>query len=126
LSYALRSWHRLHEMSAQTTFRYHRYHYLVGQFVSMQVAAVTGLVSLGYLAFGGYLLSRYEGIGVRSLSLFSGLWGGNFLSAAVVIFAFSSFGITNGAQLTQLGSQVPPTLPTPLDQCRFPRWVVYR
>ncbi|WP_165853313.1 ATP-binding protein [Halonotius aquaticus] len=82
----------------------------MGQFVSMQVAAVTGLVSLGYLAFGGYLLSRYEGIGVRSLSLFLGLWGGNFLSAAVVIFAFSSFGITNGAQLTQLGSQVPPTL----------------
>jgi len=66
-----------------------------------------GSISLGYLLFGGYLVSQHAGIGVRSLALFSVLWGSNFLLSSVVIFVFSGYGITDGAQLTQLQSSVP-------------------
>jgi len=64
-------------------------------------------VSLGYLLFSGYLVRRNQGIGVRSLSMFTALWGANFLLSAVVIYVFAGYGITDGAQLTQLQSSVP-------------------
>lgn len=50
---------------------------------------------------------RYQGIGVRSLSVFSGLWGANFLLSVVVISVFTRYGITDGNQLSQLQSSVP-------------------
>ena len=32
---------------------------------------LVGIISLGYIIFGIYLIYRYDGIGVQSLSLFS-------------------------------------------------------
>lgn len=62
-------------------------------------------VSLGYFAFGVYLLRQYEGIGVRSLAAFSFLWSGNYLLSSGTIYVLVSSGITSGADLT------PGTLP---------------
>jgi len=78
--------------------------------LSIQLAVIAGSITLGYLVFGVFLLRRYDRIGVRSLSLFSVLWGGNFLAVATFISIFSRYEITNSAQLTQLGEKVPPTL----------------
>lgn len=66
---------------------------------SIQLAFLTGVVSLGYGLFGGYLLKRYDGIGVKSLSAYSILWGANFLSLSVVIYVFASNGVTTGGEL---------------------------
>jgi len=63
------------------------------------LALLSGVVSLGYGLFGGYLLKRYDGIGVKSLSAFSLLWGANLLSTAVVIYILASNGITNAGQI---------------------------
>ena len=60
------------------------------------LAIVTGIVSFGYLLFGGYLLRRYAGIGVRSLSLFSVLWGAKFLLGSVAFYVLASNGVTDG------------------------------
>ena len=64
-----------------------------------------GIVSLGYVLFGTYLFRRYEGIGVRSLSLFSTLWGGQFLFGSFAFYVLASNGITSAAGLQ------PETLP---------------
>ena len=74
------------------------------------MSLAVGAVSLGYLLFGGYLIKRYDGIGVRGLGFFSLLWGGNFFLSATVILAFIEYGITDGVQLTQLQSSVPTSI----------------
>jgi len=76
---------------------------------SIQLAIVSGVVGLGYVLFGGYLFSRYDGIGVESLGAFSVVWGANFVVQSVIIYLFSTYGITDGAQLVQLQSTVPTT-----------------
>ena len=73
---------------------------------SVSLTILAGTISVGYMLFGGYLLRRYEGIGVRSLSLFSILWGANFALASVFIYIFASNGITSAAGLLR-----PETLP---------------
>jgi len=75
--------------------------------ISIQLALLAGGVSLAYVAFGGYLLWRYDGIGVESLATFSILWGASFVVQSVIIYAFATYGITSGAQLVQLESAVP-------------------
>ena len=60
------------------------------------LALVTGVVSFGYILFGGFLLRRYEGIGVRSLSLFSVLWGAKFVLGSVAFYILASNGVTDG------------------------------
>lgn len=74
---------------------------------SVQLAIVAGGVSLGYIAFGGLLLRRYDSIGVDSLAAFSILWGSSFAMQSVVIYTFGTYGITDGAQLIGLQSSVP-------------------
>ena len=71
------------------------------------MSVVLAVTSVGYLLYAGYLLKRFEGIGVKSLSVFTGLWGANFLLSAVVIYVFTGYGITDGAQLGQLQGSVP-------------------
>ena len=66
---------------------------------AIQLAFLSGAVSLAYGLFGGFLLKRYRGIGVKSLAAFSILWGANFLSTSVVIYVLASNGITTGAEL---------------------------
>ncbi|ERH02903.1 MAG: Histidine kinase-, DNA gyrase B-, and HSP90-like ATPase [Halonotius sp. J07HN6] len=61
------------------------------------LAIVTGVVSFGYILFGGFLLRRYGGIGVRSLSLFSVLWGAKFVLGSVAFYILARNGVTNGA-----------------------------
>ncbi|ERH02841.1 MAG: hypothetical protein J07HN6_00159, partial [Halonotius sp. J07HN6] len=61
------------------------------------LAIVTGVVSFGYILFGGFLLRRYDGIGVRSLSLFSVLWGAKFVLGSVAFYVLASNGVTDGA-----------------------------
>lgn len=68
---------------------------------------LAGGVSLGYVLFGSYLLNQYRGIGVRTLSVFSILWGANFFAESATIYLFANYGITDGAQLRQLQSSVP-------------------
>ena len=75
--------------------------------LSVPMSVLVGGVSLGYILFSGYLYRHNQGIGVRSLSAFIALWGANFLLSAVVIYVFAGYGITDGAQLTQLQSSVP-------------------
>ena len=72
---------------------------------SVSLTILVGMISVGYIIFGGYLFDRYDGIGVRSLSLFSVLWGANFALASVAIYVLASNGITNAAGLR------PETLP---------------
>jgi len=74
---------------------------------TIQLAILAGVVSLGYVAFGAYLFRRYDGIGVDSLATFSILWGASFIVQSVAIYAFATYGITDGAQLIQLQSSVP-------------------
>ena len=69
---------------------------------SIQLAFLTGVVSLGYGLFGGFLLKRYRGIGVKSLAVFSILWGANYLSTSLVVYVLASNGITRGGQLYSL------------------------
>ncbi|MEA1930729.1 MAG: ATP-binding protein [Euryarchaeota archaeon] len=69
---------------------------------SIQLAFLTGVVSLGYGLFGGFLLKRYRGIGVKSLAAFSILWGANYLSASLVVYVLASNGITAQGQLHSL------------------------
>jgi signal transduction histidine kinase len=78
---------------------------LISIAVSASLTIIVGVVSVGYILFGGYLLRRYEGIGVRSLSLFSILWGANFALASVAISVLVRNGITSAAGLR------PETLP---------------
>jgi signal transduction histidine kinase len=66
---------------------------------SIQLAILSAVVSLGYGLFGGYLLKRYRGIGVKSLSVFSILWGANFLSTSIIIYVLASNGVTSGGQI---------------------------
>jgi|APHM01.1.fsa_nt_gi PAS domain S-box len=61
------------------------------------LAIVTGVVSFGYILSGGFLLRRYDGIGVRSLSLFSILWGAKFVLGSVAFYILARNGVTNGA-----------------------------
>jgi len=68
----------------------------------IQLAFLTGVVSLGYGLFGGFLLKRYRGIGVKSLAVFSILWGANYLSASLVVYVLASNGITAQGQLHSL------------------------
>ncbi len=72
--------------------------------VSIQLAIFVGAVSFGYVAFGGYLLRRYDGVGVESLATFSVLWGASFIVQSAIIYAFAMYGITDGTQLAQLQS----------------------
>jgi signal transduction histidine kinase len=67
-----------------------------------QIALVTGALSLAYVAFGAWVIRRYEGIGVWNLGAFAALWGLNFLVASLVIYLLASYGITAGTQLTGL------------------------
>lgn len=69
----------------------------VGSVISLTVLA--GAISVGYVFFGLYLLRRYEGIGVRSLSLFSILWGAKFILGSVAFYVLASNGITSAAGL---------------------------
>jgi len=73
----------------------------------IQLAVISGIIGLGYVLFGGYLLRRYDGIGVESLGAFSVVWGASFVVQSVTIYIFSTYGITDGAQLVQLQSAVP-------------------
>jgi PAS domain S-box-containing protein len=73
---------------------------------SFHLAVLSGGSSLGFLVFGVYLLARYEGIGVRSLSTFSMVWGLNFLVASAVIAILTGYGFTSGAQIQSIS--VPP------------------
>jgi signal transduction histidine kinase len=66
---------------------------------SIQLAILSAVVSLGYGLFGGYLLKRYRGIGVKSLSVFSILWGANLLSTSIIIYVLASNGITASSQI---------------------------
>lgn len=72
---------------------------------SIPLTILAGAVGVGYMLFGGSLLRRYEGIGVRSLSLFSVLWGANFALASLAVYVLASSGITSAAGLR------PETLP---------------
>lgn len=74
--------------------------------MSVVLAGVSG----GYLLFAGYLFKRFDGIGVKSLSVFTGLWGANFLLSAVVVAVFTRYGITDGTQLNQLQGSVPASI----------------
>ncbi len=74
---------------------------------SVQLAILAGGVSLGYVAFGGYLFRRYDEIGLDSLATFSILWGSSFVAQSMLIYAFGTYGITDGAQLIHLESVVP-------------------
>lgn len=69
---------------------------------SFYLAVLSGGSSLGFLAFGAYLLARYQGVGVRSLSVFSVVWGLNFLVASAVIAILAGYGFTSGAQIQSL------------------------
>ena len=71
------------------------------------ITLLAGAISVGYLLFGGYLLTQYEGIGVRSLGGFALLWGASFCVSLAVVSVFAGYGFTDGGQLTQLGSVVP-------------------
>lgn len=74
------------------------------------MSVVLAVTSVGYLLYAGYLFKWFDGIGVKSLSVFSGLWGANFLLSAFTIYVFTKYGITDGTQLNQLQGSVPPTL----------------
>ena len=80
----------------------------------VQLAAIAGCVSLGYVVFGSYLFRRYDGIGVDSLGAFTVLWGASFVLQSVLIYALGSFGITDGAQLIELQSAVPTSVQSAL------------
>jgi len=67
-----------------------------------QLALLTAGLSLAYVAFAAFVAWRYEGIGVRSLALFSALWGINFFSASLVIHILARYGITSGTELQAL------------------------
>ena len=71
------------------------------------ITLLAGVISVGYLLFGGYLVTQYEGIGVRSLGGFALLWGASFCVSLAVVAVFAGYGLTDGGQLTQLGSVVP-------------------
>jgi len=77
---------------------------------AVQLAFVSGVVGLGYVLFGGYVLKRYQGIGVETLGAFSVVWGASFVVQSILIFVFGTFGITDGSQLVQAQSAIPPTL----------------
>ena len=71
---------------------------------------ILAVTSVGYILYAGFLYKRFDGIGVKSLSIFTGLWGANFVLSGIVIYVFTQFGITDGRQLSQLRASVPPTL----------------
>ena len=58
------------------------------------LTVLVGMISLGYIIFGVYLIYRYDGIGVQSLSLFSILWGGKFILGSVAFYVLASNGVT--------------------------------
>ena len=62
----------------------------------------TGLVSLGYILFAGYIMRRFDQIGVRSLSLFSIFWGMNFIVSTTVVYLLYGAGFRSGAELVGL------------------------
>jgi len=66
---------------------------------------LVGIIGLGYVIFGSYLVYRYKGMGVRSLSLFSILWGGKFILGSIAFHVLASNGITGASGLQ------PETLP---------------
>jgi PAS domain S-box-containing protein len=69
---------------------------------SFYLAVLSGVSSLGFILFGTYLFARYRGVGVRSLSVFSVVWGLNFLVASAVIAILAGYGFTSGAQIQSL------------------------
>jgi len=69
------------------------------------LTVLVGMISLGYIIFGVYLIYRYDGIGVQSLSLFSILWGGKFILGSVAFYVLASNGVTGAVGLR------PETLP---------------
>jgi len=73
---------------------------------SIQLAIVAGGISLGYVLFGVFLLSKYDEIGVESLAGFAILWGASFFVQSVIIYVFATYGITDGSQLVQLQTSV--------------------
>ncbi len=80
--------------------------YSVAVATSIQLAIITGGISLGYVLFGVYLSSQYDEIGVDSLGGFAILWGASFFVQSVIIYGFASYGVTDGSQLVQLQSTV--------------------
>ncbi len=82
----------------------------MSQVLALQLTALFSVVSVGYIIFGAFLFRRCDGIGVKSLSLFSVFWGIKSLATAISLYIFLSFGITDGVELTQLGSTVPAVL----------------
>jgi signal transduction histidine kinase len=66
---------------------------VVGESVQ-SIAIVSGVLSLGYVVFGATIARRYDGIGVRSLSLFAVVWGAHFLLSAIGVFLLAQAGAT--------------------------------
>lgn len=63
------------------------------------LSGLTILVSLGYVIFGVSIYRQYDQIGVRGLSLFSVVWGLNFMVSSIVLYFLASTGIQTGTNL---------------------------
>jgi PAS domain S-box-containing protein len=63
------------------------------------LAVLSGVLSLGFVVLGLAISRRYDGIGVRSLSLFAIVWGSHFLLGATTIFLLARNGATSTAEI---------------------------
>jgi len=71
------------------------------------LAILTIVVTLGYIAFGSYYIRQDNQFGVVSLSLFSCVWGVNFLVSSIVVYVLFSAGIQSGLELRGISFSQP-------------------
>lgn len=71
------------------------------------LVVLTAAVTLGYIAFGVKTFQQEEQVGVTALSLFSCLWGLNFLVSSVVVFVLFDAGISTGLELVDISFSRP-------------------
>jgi signal transduction histidine kinase len=60
------------------------------------------IIAIGFLVFGVYVYTQYRTIGAWGLSVFSILWGLNFIVNAGVTLALHNFGLSSGYELVSL------------------------